>query len=405
MPVTVRVEDGNGTGEGAGGGAGRVIRKEATGDADIARLRHEAEILAAARHPGVVEVLANGNDPALLTMANAGSISLDACPGLAIEEVAGLLAALAETVADLHEMGIVHGRIEPSHVILGPDGRPILCGFAGGGFAGGDGRLCAADDVLALGALLRDLACNGAADLEPIPERRWFERVRPWRGHVNRTLLTLAERACAEEADRRLTARQLAAAVRQAVPEARLPQPPDAADPYARLRSGRNGPDIEANRPGPLPWAAASAGAVLLVIGLTILGRGGGSSNAAPQAMARVPAASTAAPESRKRAEVPVIVGDGVVRVGDTRFAVGSPGDVLTIGDWDCDGASTVAVLRPSSGSVFAFEGWATESAALDAKPVAKVEGAIALRAERGSQGCERLVAVRADGSSIEVLG
>lgn len=397
MAVGVRAED---------DGSGReVIRKEATGDDDVARLHHEAEILAAARHPGVVEVLTSGNDPAFLTTAKAGPTSLDACPALAIEEIAGLMAAVAETVADLHEMGIVHGRIEPSHIVLSREGRPVLCGFAHGGFAGAGGRLSAIDDVLALGELLRDLACHGATDLEPIPERRWWlGRLRPWRGYMNRALLTLADRACAEDGDRRPTARQFAAAVREAVPDARLPRLPSQADPYARLRAERGHEVRDGDRTRPLPWAVAVAGVVLLVLGLSVFGPTGDPSNPPQRAEGPDSAVSTSSRTSEAVAETPTIVAEGVVQLGGRRFAVGSPGDVLTVGDWDCDGASTVAVLRPSSGSVYAFDGWATETTALDARPVTRVEGAVALRAERSATGCEQLVAVRSDGSSVEVL-
>ncbi len=46
--------------------------------------------------------------------------------------------------------------------------------------------------------------------------------------------------------------------------------------------------------------------------------------------------------------------------VDGTTYTVGTEGDVVTVGDWDCDGRSTPGVLRPSTGEVFLFTDWAT---------------------------------------------
>ena len=41
--------------------------------------------------------------------------------------IAGLGAAVATTIADLHALGFCHGGIEASHVLLDEAGRPVLC--------------------------------------------------------------------------------------------------------------------------------------------------------------------------------------------------------------------------------------------------------------------------------------
>lgn len=46
------------------------------------------------------------------------------------------------------------------------------------------------------------------------------------------------------------------------------------------------------------------------------------------------------------------------VRSPDGQWTVGSPGDFVTIGDWDCDGRSTLAVLSSSTGIVGFFSSW-----------------------------------------------
>jgi hypothetical protein len=65
-----------------------------------------------------------------------------------------------------------------------------------------------------------------------------------------------------------------------------------------------------------------------------------------------------------------VSVTGNVVAWNGLRFSVGPPrspagdgdgdahGDVVLVGDWDCDGVATVAVWRPAAGVVFVFEGW-----------------------------------------------
>ena len=55
----------------------------------------------------------------------------------------------------------------------------------------------------------------------------------------------------------------------------------------------------------------------------------------------------------------PVEVIGTEVRSGGQRWAVGDAGDLVAVGDWDCDGTSTPAVLRPSEGTVFVFDEWA----------------------------------------------
>ena len=130
------------------------------------------------------------------------------------------MASLATTVADLHDMGIVHGAIVPEHVLVAPDGRPVLCGFGSAGRVGDGDERQPSTDVAALGRLLRRLATG--------PDARGLRRV--------------AEAATADEPDARPSARDVAAELSAAVPGARLPAPKPAAaglggDPARDLRS------------------------------------------------------------------------------------------------------------------------------------------------------------------------
>ncbi|HWC12599.1 MAG TPA: hypothetical protein VG455_15425, partial [Acidimicrobiales bacterium] len=153
----------------------RPYVKRAGDAATAARLRRERELLALAQLPGVVQLVAlegPPHDPVLAT-ARVDGPDLARASDLTDEEVAAVVAEVAVTLADLHELGIVHGAVVPGHVLLAPDGRPVLCGFGYGARAGeppvaeaplpaaavdaarAEGApLTPASDVLALGALL-----------------------------------------------------------------------------------------------------------------------------------------------------------------------------------------------------------------------------------------------------------
>jgi len=210
-----------------------------------AHVRHEADVLSSTRHPGIVEVVTCKPDVGgvVLRTEFVGGHSLDTVGPLELERAAGLVAALADVVADLHDLGVVHGRIEPAHILIGTGGRPILCGFGGGGRVGttpppgppatsgfvdpaasSDAALFPHLDVYGLGCVLRALLGDSSHDLEPIPDRRFtMDRLRAtWTGFHRRALLTLADRATDDLPSRRPPARRFARELLDAVPSASL---------------------------------------------------------------------------------------------------------------------------------------------------------------------------------------
>ena len=50
-------------------------------------------------------------------------------------------------------------------------------------------------------------------------------------------------------------------------------------------------------------------------------------------------------------------IADGSVAVDGVRYPVGTAGDQVAVGDWDCDGIATVALVQPG-GRVYLFESW-----------------------------------------------
>ena len=279
---------------------------------------------------------------------------------LTVAQVASLAAGVASTLADLHDLGIVHGRLDASHVLVGDHGRPVLCGF-------GDGEPPArpADDVAALGALLdRWLGTDDAG--EPIPERRWWGRRRV--GRLGSSRPPPARR-----------------------PSGRRPAhlPPDGASTggrHRRCRAGRGlarrtsgdrragGPAhldpierLRATAPFEIPVAWAGARKVLVVgVASGPAGRrrcrrdsSPSGDRPAPPPRPRRPAppkrpppeVRTAAPRRERGARRPVAVATGS----------GQAGDEVLIDDWDCDGDATPALLRPGTGEVFVFPRWIDE--------------------------------------------
>ncbi|MDP8988244.1 MAG: hypothetical protein M3N11_07860, partial [Actinomycetota bacterium] len=73
-----------------------------------------------------------------------------------------------------------------------------------------------------------------------------------------------------------------------------------------------------------------------------------------------------------------VEVSDGVVAAAGARWQVGAPDDLIVVGDWDCDGLATPAVVRPSSGQVWTFPRWAEDGDGVVAEPVEVVPTPVA---------------------------
>ena len=440
----------------------RVMTKVGLNAEQTAALAREVEQLEAARHPGVVELVGvdgSGVGSMLLT-AHVDGPTLAAVGPLPLEEAAGLLAALATTLADLHELGLVHGAVEPEHVIVGPGGRPVLCSLGYGGRFGepvGPAPAVArrfidparadavvqspAFDVYAIGAVARFLAPN------PPP------------GHA---LCTLADQAMAEDPTIRPSARALAQALQDGVPAARLPRglatpapshpapprtSPAPADPLAALRRAGAG----GRRTRPRPSAVLGAVVAVAAIGAAVVIAGSAAGGPAPprtapslpipepdppheaepgptttragltssSSTATSTSTSTPAVATTVRRDCPVTAAvlqadvngdgcpdalryaDGLLEAGDVRWALGQAGDQVATGDWGCQGSRTLALFRPSTGEVFRFDGWALPGVDLKATAVARVRDGLALRAaDVDRDGCHEAVVERAAGTA-----
>ncbi len=399
MTIEVRVDE----------TAGRpVVRKSAMGAAGDA-LALEADRLVAAAHPGVVEVVASGpiDGGWELVLLHAGR-PLCAGPPLSVHEVAQVGVSVATTLADLHALGLVHGRVDSSHVLVGSNGRAILCGL-GPGTA--DPPADPSDDVEALGTLLTDLL-GDANELDPIPDRRWGLR-RPKDDWERRVLLSLADLACADVATRRPSARRLAADLATAVvPKGVAPAAPvtapsermgSTADPLDRLRTSATSPAGSRSLRAVL---CAGVGVILMAMALVRTGISDGPSGPTappPPTSASAPAEDLVATNDVPAPSTEVQVTGRVLTVGGRHFEVGEPGDLVVVGDWDCNGEATPALLRPASSEVFVFPRWG-RGEAVEVGPVRRVEGARSLEATDTADGCSGLTVRTYGGASVEIV-
>ncbi len=370
----------------AGTDGPRLI-KRATTEAGRAHLAREADRLERAGHPGVVELLERADDH--LVMAWAGEQTL-AITRPALERTAWVLGVIAATVADLHDLGIVHGRLDPTHVVLGADGRPILCGLAGP--EPGEPEPSATDDVACLGQLID--AVVGHADLEPIPDRRWSGR--RWSGYHQRSLLSVADQATLSDPGARPTAREIAAAIGRTAPEAersthRLITLTAAAACISvivlTVVAVRSDPPVEvarASAPAPVTTSLVTATASTTRSTTTA-----STTTAGPTCpAAAAPSADVDGDGCQERYRI-----SGITLTASGRaYRVGQPGDHVSVADWDCDGKASPGLVRPATGEVFLFDGWARPEHAVTVDARAIVVGAVALappaNAEPGGSAC-----------------
>ena len=108
-----------------------VIRKEPLGLDAERRLRHEAAMLERLHGVAGVAQLAAPRYPGSIVLADAGGTSLaDRAGPLPAGELTGLAVALAQAVAGMHRLGVMHRDITPANIMISRDGAPCLVDFA-----------------------------------------------------------------------------------------------------------------------------------------------------------------------------------------------------------------------------------------------------------------------------------
>jgi hypothetical protein len=448
-------------------GALLVLRKRSEDAPGRQRLRREHQALVAGGHPGVAAVVGfeDGPTDTTLTLAYVGNRSLATLVHPSVDDIARIIAALATTVGDLHRLGVVLGAITADDVVLDEGGRPVIVSLAGGhaepprgdgphpedahhGHDRDDGDDASrvpigdpADDVAGLGELLHGLLDRhregGALASDAASMYAW--RRRRSETIAARSLRELANRATAEEPRRRPSAHHLAADAAATTTTNGAPRPGPQHGSVPSL-AGRG-----------LGAAIGLTGAALVVL-LVIVSRTGPrptlelaspppqvttvdtrTSGTAPPVLPAPPTPLSAPTTEAGTATVPTPVASpenharpavidhpsdlspappdqttversGVIRHDGRRFAIGDPGDEIVVGDFACAGAPRAAVLRPGSGELFLFDGWA-DGAGDQLATVATVLplDAHLLPPTLNATGCASLRALLADGTEVTV--
>ncbi len=325
--------------------AAGTFRKRAETLDEAPRLRHEARVLEVARHPGVVELLTADTDAVTLRLIDGETLSERNT--LPAEELGLIGASAAATLADLHDIGVVHGSITAEHIVINRVGQPVFCNLGHGATGAAPDAPAAYADVAALTRTLVDATTDETA------ARR-------------------IGNAAAEVEHLRSPARRLAT---------RLSAVPPTRRPWGHRKA----------------LAAAAAAAALLSVALVFL--------VAPTTPpARVAAPRTGAPlcppvDQNCR---PIPRTAGVVTTPNGRYRIGDPGDQVVVGRWRCAEALP-ALLRPATGQVWVWDAWAASPGALPARLLDRIPDALSIAVDPARSGCDRLLVRRRNGGVVAI--
>ena len=106
-------------------------------------------------------------------------------------------------------------------------------------------------------------------------------------------------------------------------------------------------------------------------------------------------------PEPEPEPEPAVIVDGPTINHRGHQYQLGRTGDLVVIRE--CDGVALPWLLRPSTGELYRFDGWASGQF-VDAVLVRSIEGATSLRVVAGAI-CDHVHVEVTDGSDVVISG
>lgn len=326
--------------------------------------RRALEALGHLDEPGLVRLAGSFHDG---TTAATATSFVDG-PTLATRRLdwrsaAAALRPVAAALAAVHAAGWVHGDVAATNIVLGESGG-VLVDLASArpadrsGATGTPGSVApevAAGVPVTPAAEVFALAAVAAEVVGTVPDV-----LRPALDHDPSARPSMAELAEA------LRAASTAPAVdpRSRVTQDYGPRPPVPTQPAVPARRRT-------------PALAGAVGVVAVAVALWPRGAPGVSTG--PATCPTVEAPLTGDPDG-DGCDVGAQWSDGVLTIAldaggpASRVAVGAPGDVVLLGDWDCDGVDTPAAYRPSTGAVTTWDGWPTAGAAVVPADVRRAE-------------------------------
>lgn len=382
--------------------AGRdLVAKSATGRGRE-HLRKEAELLRALAGPGVPELVAlrDADDRTDLITADAGATDLARLRRDPTDtddaQLVAVLADVATILAAVHSRGWVHGAVCAEHVVVagrptGPSSGPrrsTLCSWGSARPATGSEVDNEVDD-------LRRLVRSTLSDRHRHPLQDPAGRIR--RARLLRQL---------DEAPGGSAAAVAAVLDAQAFPTQRTRWTPARAR-WARPQMNRGTWSLPPQWGRRLPHFGVTL-SLMVLLGVSAFAMWPRGDALAASEPVRLAAPPPACPDvGRLSADLDgdgcrgeVLVTDNAVTADGVSFTVGRPGDRLAVGDWTCDGAVTVRLLRPSTGELFEFDGWAPGAGETRGRLIGTAESAVDLTVVTEAE-CDTTLLVSATGEEV----
>ncbi len=391
-----------------------VLIKHADG-AERPRLRHEAQVTAAARMAGVVDFISldEFDDRCELRLRYLEAPTLAELPPLGPRDTLELFIELGTTLEELHARGICHGALRSDHVLVAPPHRPVLCGFGEATGPADELQHLPGSDLAALAALAASELTRADRTASEAGERHWIadalracesltsaatiaprdgKPLTTWLAHL-RHLRDTAGSTHPEAIGGVGTARGFGVmaahdtdGLRERLrAQAPGPEPSDGIGPGSLQRSRARSSTPDRHRIASGAVLAVTV-AVAAIIGWRALAGNGPVAESANR-LPYVDAATSAATGTSSPSVPPVGPDDSAVDgadpgdpsapldasdalrepvaegatllystpaapLADVEAAIGSSGDLVATGDWDCDGHSTLAVVSSTTGEV-----------------------------------------------------
>jgi hypothetical protein len=329
----------------------------------------------------VVQLLSLEGDTLTLRLVDGEPLSERA--DLAADEIARIAISAFTSLADLHDLGVVHRALGPEHVLVDGSGQPTLCSFGRASTDSDSGGAGAAGDVVALAHALRGTAPAGTTVARILATA---VKAGPGTPSARRLATLLAADSPPPRHARPLLAGALVLAAASVVALVAT-----GAAAHRRPRTVTCPTDCR----GPSATAAGRTDAA------GVPGANGEAAAGRTDAAGATAGAATTCPAIDQGCR-PLPRTGGVIVTTAGRFRVGEPGDVLVVGRWRCS-SGLLALLRPATGEIWVFDSWAGPAGPSAARLTTRIAGAVSLEVDPGPSGCDLLRVTRRDGGAVVV--